>query len=182
MHFHKERTAANIAALQRIVPARFTFAKKLRCHSQDAAASVTPSHGHILWTRRANSRSSLRLLNRHKLACPLGGCEHEPFQVLESQSPLPPRLGWTIRAENLLVLPAQVMLEAFLPTLRQVVSHSPAVGLHGVLDLPEREAVENSTDYPTYYPLIRALRWPLYVLCRAHLLPAHAYEKWIEAI
>lgn len=38
------------------------------------------------------------------------------------------------------------------------------------------------TDYPTYYPLIRALRWPLYVLCRAHLLPAHAYEKWIEAI
>ncbi|MFM1919529.1 MAG: hypothetical protein RLZZ303_1163 [Candidatus Hydrogenedentota bacterium] len=37
------------------------------------------------------------------------------------------------------------------------------------------------TDYPTWYPLIRAMRWPLYLLCRMHLLPAHAYEKFIEA-
>lgn len=38
------------------------------------------------------------------------------------------------------------------------------------------------TDYPSYYPLIRAMRWPLYFLCRTHLLPAHAYEKFIEAV
>lgn len=37
------------------------------------------------------------------------------------------------------------------------------------------------TDYPSYYPLIRALRWPIKVACRMHVLPAHAYEKFIEA-
>ena len=38
------------------------------------------------------------------------------------------------------------------------------------------------TDYPSWYPLIRTLRWPLFVLCRLHILPAHVYEKFIMAV
>ncbi len=37
-------------------------------------------------------------------------------------------------------------------------------------------------DYPSYYPLMKAFRMPIKVLCRMHLLPAHAYEKFFEAI
>jgi len=37
-------------------------------------------------------------------------------------------------------------------------------------------------DYPSYYPLIRALRLPFRLLCRLHVFPAHAYEKYFEAI
>ncbi len=38
------------------------------------------------------------------------------------------------------------------------------------------------TDYPSYYPLLRAFRLPFKALCRLHVLPAHAYEKFFEAI
>jgi len=37
-------------------------------------------------------------------------------------------------------------------------------------------------DYPSYYPLLRALRLPIKMLCRAHVVPAHAYEKYFETI
>ena len=37
-------------------------------------------------------------------------------------------------------------------------------------------------DYPSYYPLIKALRLPFRLLCRLHVFPAHAYEKFFEAI
>lgn len=37
-------------------------------------------------------------------------------------------------------------------------------------------------DYPSYYPLLRALRLPIKLLCRAHVVPAHAYEKFFETI
>ncbi|HOV76086.1 MAG TPA: N-acetyl sugar amidotransferase [Candidatus Hydrogenedentes bacterium] len=37
-------------------------------------------------------------------------------------------------------------------------------------------------DYPTYYPLLRFMRLPIKLLCRAHVFPAHAYEKYFEAI
>ncbi len=38
------------------------------------------------------------------------------------------------------------------------------------------------TDYPSYYPLLKLFKWPIKLLCRAHVLPAHAYEKYFEAI
>lgn len=38
------------------------------------------------------------------------------------------------------------------------------------------------TDYPSYYPLLRAFRLPIKLLCRMHFVPAHAYEKFFEAI
>ena len=38
------------------------------------------------------------------------------------------------------------------------------------------------TDYPSYYPLLRTLRWPIKILCRLHALPVHAYEKYFECI
>ncbi len=37
-------------------------------------------------------------------------------------------------------------------------------------------------DYPSYYPILRAFRLPIKLLCRLHILPAHAYEKYFEAI
>lgn len=37
-------------------------------------------------------------------------------------------------------------------------------------------------DYPSYYPLIRALRLPIKLLCRMHVFPAHAYEKFFDAV
>ena len=37
-------------------------------------------------------------------------------------------------------------------------------------------------DYPSYYPLLKLFRLPFKWLCRAHVLPAHAYEKYFEAI
>lgn len=37
------------------------------------------------------------------------------------------------------------------------------------------------TDYPSYYPLIRAMRGPVKLLSRLHIVPAHTYEKFIEA-
>lgn len=36
-------------------------------------------------------------------------------------------------------------------------------------------------DYPSYYPLLRLLRFPIKLLCRAHVVPAHAYEKFFDA-
>ncbi len=36
------------------------------------------------------------------------------------------------------------------------------------------------TDYPTYYPLLRALRLPIKLLCRMNILPPHAYEKYFD--
>ncbi|MBP8128300.1 MAG: N-acetyl sugar amidotransferase [Candidatus Hydrogenedentes bacterium] len=38
------------------------------------------------------------------------------------------------------------------------------------------------TDYPSYYPLLRLFRLPIRILCRLHVVPAHAYEKFFEAI
>lgn len=38
------------------------------------------------------------------------------------------------------------------------------------------------TDYPSYYPLLRAFRLPIKLLCRLHVVPAHAYEKFFEAV
>lgn len=37
------------------------------------------------------------------------------------------------------------------------------------------------TDYPTWYPLLKLFKWPIKLMCRAHLAPAHAYEKYFEA-
>jgi hypothetical protein len=37
------------------------------------------------------------------------------------------------------------------------------------------------TDYPTWYPLLRMCKYPIKLACRAHLAPAHAYEKFFEA-
>jgi hypothetical protein len=37
------------------------------------------------------------------------------------------------------------------------------------------------TDYPSWYPLLKLLRRPIKVACRAHFVPAHAYEKYFEA-
>lgn len=37
------------------------------------------------------------------------------------------------------------------------------------------------TDYPTWYPLLRLFRVPIRWLCRANILPGHAYEKYFEA-
>jgi len=145
MHFYEERTAANVASLQGRISTRLSFSKDFCSCCQHPETTKTPGYGHILRTRRANSRPTLRLFLRHELTRPLGGGLHKPLQVLKRQLPLPPRLGWTIRAENLLVLATQVVLEAFLPALRQVVAHSPAMRLHGVLHLPVGEAVENST-------------------------------------
>ncbi len=34
------------------------------------------------------------------------------------------------------------------------------------------------TDYPTYYPLIRAMRLPVWLLCKLQVLPPHTYEKY----
>ena len=36
------------------------------------------------------------------------------------------------------------------------------------------------TDYPSYYPLLRAMRLPIKVLCRLNILPPHTYEKYFE--
>lgn len=38
------------------------------------------------------------------------------------------------------------------------------------------------TDYPSYYPLLRMFRLPIKLLCRMHVAPAHAYEKFFEAV
>ncbi len=38
------------------------------------------------------------------------------------------------------------------------------------------------TDYPSYYPLLKRFALPFKWLCRLHVLPAHAYEKYFEAI
>jgi len=38
------------------------------------------------------------------------------------------------------------------------------------------------TDYPSYYPLLRAFHLPIKALCRAHILPAHAYEKYFDTV
>jgi len=38
------------------------------------------------------------------------------------------------------------------------------------------------TDYPSYYPLLRALRLPIKLLCRMHAIPIHTYEKYFECI
>lgn len=38
------------------------------------------------------------------------------------------------------------------------------------------------TDYPSYYPLLRALRLPIKALCRMHAVPIHTYEKYFECI
>lgn len=37
-------------------------------------------------------------------------------------------------------------------------------------------------DYPSYYPLLKLFRLPIKLMCRMHVLPAHAYEKFFEAI
>jgi hypothetical protein len=37
------------------------------------------------------------------------------------------------------------------------------------------------TDYPTWYPLLCAFKTPIRWLCRANILPGHAYEKYFEA-
>lgn len=36
------------------------------------------------------------------------------------------------------------------------------------------------TDYPTYYPLIRLMKWPIWALSRLHYLPPHTFEKYFE--
>ena len=38
------------------------------------------------------------------------------------------------------------------------------------------------TDYPSWYPLLRLFRWPVKLMCRRHMLPAHVYEKFFEAV
>lgn len=38
------------------------------------------------------------------------------------------------------------------------------------------------TDYPSYYPLLQRFRLLFKVLCRMNILPAHAYEKYFEAV
>jgi len=38
------------------------------------------------------------------------------------------------------------------------------------------------TDFPSWYPLLRAFRLPIRWLCRVHMLPEHAYEKFFETI
>lgn len=38
------------------------------------------------------------------------------------------------------------------------------------------------TDYPSYYPLLKAFRRAFKLLCRMHVLPAHAYEKFFDAV
>lgn len=45
-----------------------------------------------------------------------------------------------------------------------------------ILDAPPK----TFRDYPTYYPLLRAFRWPIKLLCRANILPPHAHEKYFE--
>lgn len=37
------------------------------------------------------------------------------------------------------------------------------------------------TDYPTWYPVLKLFKFPIKLLCRAHIAPAHAYEKFFEA-
>lgn len=36
------------------------------------------------------------------------------------------------------------------------------------------------TDYPSYYPLIRAMKGPIWALSRMNFLPPHTYEKYFE--
>jgi N-acetyl sugar amidotransferase len=36
------------------------------------------------------------------------------------------------------------------------------------------------TDYPSYYSFLRIFKYPFKLLCRMHVLPAHAYEKYFE--
>lgn len=38
------------------------------------------------------------------------------------------------------------------------------------------------TDYPSYYPLLRKVRWIIWLLCRLHFIPEHTYEKFFLAI
>ena len=38
------------------------------------------------------------------------------------------------------------------------------------------------TDYPSYYPLLKALKFPIWMLCRLHVVPGHAYEKFFKAV
>lgn len=35
-------------------------------------------------------------------------------------------------------------------------------------------------DYPTWYPVLKAFQYPIKLLCRMHVLPPHAYEKYFE--
>ena len=35
-------------------------------------------------------------------------------------------------------------------------------------------------DYPTSYPLMRALKWPIWILSRLHLIPKVAYDKYFN--
>ncbi len=37
-------------------------------------------------------------------------------------------------------------------------------------------------DYPTYYPLLKLFKHPIKWMSRRHLLPAHVYEKFFEAV
>jgi N-acetyl sugar amidotransferase len=37
-------------------------------------------------------------------------------------------------------------------------------------------------DYPNYYSWVKLFKWPFKLLCRMHILPIHAYEKYFEAI
>ena len=36
------------------------------------------------------------------------------------------------------------------------------------------------TDYPSYYPLLKAFKYPIKLLCRMNVLPPHGYEKYFE--
>jgi hypothetical protein len=38
------------------------------------------------------------------------------------------------------------------------------------------------TDYPSYYPLLKMFKFPIWVLCRLHVVPGHAYEKFFKAV
>ncbi|MGI6138199.1 MAG: hypothetical protein ACOYI9_04135, partial [Candidatus Hydrogenedentales bacterium] len=38
------------------------------------------------------------------------------------------------------------------------------------------------TDYPNYYFLLRRFRFFFKLLCRLHILPIHAYEKYFDAV
>ncbi len=38
------------------------------------------------------------------------------------------------------------------------------------------------TDYPSYYPMLKLFKYPIKLLCRRHVLPAHVYEKYFDAV
>jgi transposase len=42
------------------------------------------------------------------------------------------------------------------------------------------EAPKYFTDYPNYYSMFRALKYPIKVLSRMNVIPGHAYEKFFE--